>query len=495
MWYILRCREHGYNYGSIPLRAAGRHIDTNLHNHASRDWLSAITHNGERVLDCTAEKASQSNDIYRQALERGYRPWPIHCRRKPLQFGSNLDVRGSSLASLLPANAKSANKLRKSAGDKGGGAKPFQGITDPEDGEIYQARFEGKWYLVAILPRGDWHSIGVSGHLSRSKLAAFGERKSHCIPACYEVSISSELKRQDRRAEIRGWAKGYEAGGERVRDRKFPVLFIEHGLYVPSPEQPFLLPTIPILGWMEAKHLRGRHFEHGPSEDTGEVLRGDFAALRFENRVKAARFDTVATPDSDLSDAENEAQQQEVEHRTVRCMVGSRQPPRKTALTGLLQTASLNPQSDPNVTASDQSSTEVRLDSPHRSRELADLGRELYQQQDIDRDSSESSYSPIDFKDDADLGNRIDECADNQDHHQVQDRESGAILSRTTQVDALPSPEARAPAQSPRVALDEEMKREGIEPLSVLSERPQYLPGSSDIDPFVIDDDDAEAFG
>lgn len=208
-------------------------------------------------------------------------------------------------------------------------SKQFLGVTNPEVGKIYQAcqkeRSVARWYLVAVMPCGSWSPFGISlylpssrlalpeeeYHMKQEKLAKQGQyrrrhgseelgelnqpskrklsnearvrkclRLTHCIPSCYRVSTRRGL------TVTTGWAAGYEDGGPRVREGKFPVIFLERHLKVSSDGTCFELPDKhALLGWMEARNLRLRDFQHPASVDTKEITKAKDIATQFEAHV------------------------------------------------------------------------------------------------------------------------------------------------------------------------------------------------------------------
>ncbi|KAM0425801.1 hypothetical protein ACHAPT_009052 [Fusarium lateritium] len=108
----------------------------------------------------------------------------------------------------------------------------FEGITDPEPGEVYLAFWEysKEWIPVLILPMKDLEKVGVQGTLESLNLADL-------LPICYD---------QDALTSERTWREGYKDGQPLVTEREFPAIYFEGSKFpVKSP-----------VGWVAAKDLR-----------------------------------------------------------------------------------------------------------------------------------------------------------------------------------------------------------------------------------------------
>lgn len=288
-WYILRCVEHNRSFGDRPLRAAGKHIDSAAHEYGGRHHVWAVKILGELVLGCNAELADQSNELYSQRLRSGYKPSSRGFEHSPRSRGQDPVATGPSLARIRSGD----EELDVRSHDRSP-PNAFQGITHPKYGEVYQACYMQEsgawaWYLVAVLPRDSWHHLGISGRLPTTQLARSEGKKRTRVPSCYEHhEARGKLKRTcPGSVKIRGWAPGYEDGGARVKDRKFPVLFLEQELQIPHYwHMPFELPPTEVLAWVKARHLRPRNFQHKDSENTESLQTSMQVAKQFEARVK-----------------------------------------------------------------------------------------------------------------------------------------------------------------------------------------------------------------
>ena len=160
--------------------------------------------------------------------------------------------------------------------------KPFDGVTEPVPGELYLGHWapRHRWYVVVVLPCGDFRVAGVSGSIYESPLI-----KSH-IPLCYEPRSSKNSRPSFK------WAKGFEKGGPNVTRRKFPVMFCDDEPMQMDPSG-FAIPPPVSLGWLSAASLRP-FSEFGPN---GMPPLGHNVAMRF---VKSRRLGVGSTAPSHL---------------------------------------------------------------------------------------------------------------------------------------------------------------------------------------------------
>lgn len=364
-FYILHCDEHGLNFGARPFQAAGRHVDSLGHGRAGRSNEVAIEILGWRVLGCDDRLAAECNDEYSRALEQGYQPRSHAFRgdfrrttsRPITKFAawSSMAGQGQGQDSTTPQGAASINSGVRSRTRDGS----RRGIMDPKPGHIYQGRFVdrdgSRWYYVAILPVGCWKRVGIKGHLLTSQLAQprsprqdtkeQHEKKTSVadpsaradascqstqsgvpnqvgieqqprqmpklkkklprIPSCYKVSTSSKYNK------ICGWEKGFEDGGPRAMERKFPCLYMESCLDIPPPGRLLeLSDDCSVLGWIDARNLRERDFEQPPGEHTRAFLSGQKVAHKFEALVEAARSNPIYVSSGEDSDEEGSSESQ-----------------------------------------------------------------------------------------------------------------------------------------------------------------------------------------
>ncbi|KAF4943177.1 hypothetical protein FSARC_14997, partial [Fusarium sarcochroum] len=108
----------------------------------------------------------------------------------------------------------------------------FEGITNPEAGNIYLAFWEmsQEWFAVLVLPMKDLETVGVPGSIESLGLA-------EPLPPCY---------RYNRTNGTYSWAKRYQDGQPMVKDRMFPVMYFDGRDF----------PARSAVGWISAKDLR-----------------------------------------------------------------------------------------------------------------------------------------------------------------------------------------------------------------------------------------------
>ncbi|KAK7732434.1 hypothetical protein SLS63_005113 [Diaporthe eres] len=150
-WYILRCDEHDMNFGEYPFSSARCHIDSDAHGHISRTYENCILKLGVLVLGCTSKRAESNNEVYKKALQGGY---------KPKQ--GNMKLRKHRRTGRVPNNGAIGKKPHHNGPRPAGLFKPFEGIVNPDPGEVYQGaqqkpgRVEPQWCLVVCLPLRNW---------------------------------------------------------------------------------------------------------------------------------------------------------------------------------------------------------------------------------------------------------------------------------------------------------------------------------------------------
>jgi hypothetical protein len=320
-WYIVRCMDHGLNWGKNPVRAATKHLLGKSHACSSKPNL-AIEELGELVEDCDRQKADASNAEYQKALDQNYEPNNI--MTKPAQESRH---------------------------------EPSKGIIHPVVGEVYYAWWDfhpSGWYLVVVLPYlgdGDWKEVGITGNLFNS-----GLRDN--IPECFNVLQDS--KKEERLA----WAEGYEDDGPKVSARKFPCLFLHRPLKIPTADQEFTLgDTAEVLAFRTAQQLRHRSTILPPGLS---IMVDAFQGLArdFETRLRA------------IQAKQNPASEQGVEDNVQASLLQDQQYPKATDCVESMQyphPSSTSGVQDPRhyVTASDLSRPEDRYGESSDPHELA----------------------------------------------------------------------------------------------------------------------------
>ncbi|KAK1751293.1 hypothetical protein QBC47DRAFT_80587 [Echria macrotheca] len=238
-WYIIRCDMCGIHFNNKPIQGGGKHIDGVQHGHQSRTATNVVAHLGFYVLGCDAEKARLNNDAFIKALREGYVPLSQQTTSKHERISSTGDPGGEEDAgdqqkTARPSSTAAASAAQAHHGVKG---KPFEGITDPKVGNIYRAYYRGTrhTYPALLLPLGSFGSVGVAGDIHKMD-------HDSKAPKCYRRTTGGR---------ILGWADGYADGGARVRDRSFPVMWLDRPMITLG-----RLVIPPSLGWVKAKDLR-----------------------------------------------------------------------------------------------------------------------------------------------------------------------------------------------------------------------------------------------
>lgn len=139
------------NFGEYPFSSARCHIDSDAHGHISRTYENCILKLGVLVLGCTSKRAESNNEVYKKALQGGY---------KPKQ--GNMKLRKHRRTGRIPNNGAIGKKPHHNGPRPAGLFKPFEGIVNPDPGEVYQGaqqkpgRVEHQWCLVVCLPLRNW---------------------------------------------------------------------------------------------------------------------------------------------------------------------------------------------------------------------------------------------------------------------------------------------------------------------------------------------------
>jgi len=261
-WFILRCEKCGLHFGRNALQGGAKHLNGARHGFLRREWALAVQKLGVRVLGCDEKKAKINNDAFDQALKAGYVPYKRHNDGRAAEAAAENSQRQVSIEAsgddedhgrqqqqqqrethhLDPRISTTTTDLQQGQ-HRGKKAKPFEGVTDPTVGKLYRAWYRGKgFYAVLMLPLGSFETVGVVGNISNMD-------KQEKAPACYHRSGDGRILR---------WASGYEDGGPRVRERKFPVMYFEESanLSFQDDHSNHSLVVPPSLGWVAAKHLR-----------------------------------------------------------------------------------------------------------------------------------------------------------------------------------------------------------------------------------------------
>ncbi|KAF5687901.1 hypothetical protein FDENT_5191 [Fusarium denticulatum] len=170
-WYILECKEHNKHFHKDPIRGASRHLMGQEHG-LNGGHSFAVRMLGTRVLHCNEKLAAKNNRVTRESFP--YVAGPM---------------------GVTPGNRTKEN--------------PTQNVEIiPVVGEIYAAKFpkQSHTYAVLVLPWTAFDHFPYMKQLLRD------------TPSCYLFDKAVDQY-------PRGWAKEYEDGGRRVKDRVYPVVY------------------------------------------------------------------------------------------------------------------------------------------------------------------------------------------------------------------------------------------------------------------------------
>lgn len=280
-WYIVPCRQCGLNWGANPLAAARKHVRGSAHELKGKDE-DVIQALGITVLDCTRERAHKNNDTYEKLLNDGTYVPETRLREKKTRKSAG---RGSISAARGAAGSEGGHwRPRPGGGDEDVDdhnrevkilgslhkelaelrqSPPDEIIWDPVIGEVYQYPWESslgdeepvKWMYVTRLPL-NYAEIAATGYLLGSDLWVT-HRPDSC---CTQVADGQG------RASF-AWQKGFEFGGDRVRERKVPLFFFQAGQDIPPANEDFLIHDNATC-WGEVVYLRPENHLHPVEHDT-----------------------------------------------------------------------------------------------------------------------------------------------------------------------------------------------------------------------------------
>lgn len=223
-WYILRCDEHGVHFGRNPLLGAAKHINSIQHNNLAKKHSKAVELLGHLVLGCDASLAAKNNDAVKRAFDAGYTTYNVNRLTITQKIGQGISVENKTAKRSFQNGGEAATNDGQYTfmADKTTDKRPqtFTGITNPVPGELYL----GYWaknkthYAIIVFPWDDLSIAGFGGStLTTSALL-------QTVPRCYRVDRMTQ--------QIKGWAKGYEDGGQYVNKREFPVTYFDGKRYV-----------------------------------------------------------------------------------------------------------------------------------------------------------------------------------------------------------------------------------------------------------------------
>jgi hypothetical protein len=134
-----------------------------------------------------------------------------------------------------------------------------------------------------MLPLGNFAPVGVMGDIS----AMVRQAKA---PACYD---------RTKEGLVLGWAGGYNDGEPKVRDRKFPMMYLSDSADL-SFKQGLMAP--PSLGWVAAKDLRPFDIGDPACQNTKGFKNAQSFLRRVSARSKSSNMPTAGPSAAGESD-------------------------------------------------------------------------------------------------------------------------------------------------------------------------------------------------
>lgn len=194
-YWVLFCEEHRQHFKQKADNAAAKHLVGSLHGLPNRDRRPAIVHLGYYIPDCTAKLRDSHNAEVNAKYASGYKPRNDYKR----------DLRGKDLPAT--ASDRSQGKPTRLL------AKQATGITEPVEGHIYYAKYEGQYWAVVIL---GWDKLPDG---CRHPTLAASELIKHDPPRCYIF---------DGFNTILGWKPNYlDKERKSFEKREFPVMYFD----------------------------------------------------------------------------------------------------------------------------------------------------------------------------------------------------------------------------------------------------------------------------
>ncbi|KLU91761.1 hypothetical protein MAPG_10710 [Magnaporthiopsis poae ATCC 64411] len=235
-WFILGCDTHGTNFKTNVLANAYKHLRRE-HNGMLRSDAHSAKQFGLRIPDCDQARAEENNRVFGQAQPQKQMP-KQKGKKGRKQKGRRRTGYASSAARRTrqpPENASSAARSTRQPSEM---PEP---VSDPVVGTPYSTSLMAHRYAVLVLPTGPLGLVGTSKTLADTKLA------EGCITARYRFNPQSR--------QILGWAVGFEDGGPRISERRFPIMYSKGDHYSPSGGSIPETPRDSSLGWKDAQSL------------------------------------------------------------------------------------------------------------------------------------------------------------------------------------------------------------------------------------------------
>lgn len=201
-WYIFRCDTHDIPFATKnPVKGATKHL-ANTYNQIGQkvSQKEAIDLMRVEVLYCDLRKQCLNNEAVERDQNKGTRPRGTTRHHSTESQGDQQQ--------LTTGNARS-----RSAHDSS------RAVESPVPGEIYLANLGERGTLaVIVLPRDGFGDPSFSDVGLQGTSLADDTDLLHNVPDCYRICEDTG------RTTITGWQDGYEDGGDKTAQRKYPVM-------------------------------------------------------------------------------------------------------------------------------------------------------------------------------------------------------------------------------------------------------------------------------
>ncbi|KAI0417823.1 hypothetical protein F5X98DRAFT_134377 [Xylaria grammica] len=217
-WYILKCEEHDIRFGQRPIAGAAKHLNGQPHGSIPRSHALAIKILGYRVIDCNERLAQLNNKVVSDAFADGYKPGVSDSVEYGLETPAVSQGKGTT---SKPAAGRNSSSSPPRKWHKTGRKSSKEIITNPKAFHIYNCFWnpERRVYPAMILGWDDQKPGGLEKNLAATGLLD----EESTPPGCYVYKYTDDSTN----AAIIGWSSGFEDGGPRVEERRFPVMFFE----------------------------------------------------------------------------------------------------------------------------------------------------------------------------------------------------------------------------------------------------------------------------
>ncbi|KAL8388784.1 hypothetical protein RB595_008926 [Gaeumannomyces hyphopodioides] len=242
-FYILRCSHHGKTFNSKdPAQGAGKHLSkihgtTGTHEYAIKEL-------GVRVQNCTQEQVDESNYAVDQL---------DHAVNQP---------------------------RRRSTSNRKTSIQPISGVFYKvywhAGGKTRSGTRSGTPFVALCLPTDSFDAVGISGSIHDTDLV-------RSIPVCYRTHTRTK--------KILGWNEDYQDGGIKASRRKFPFLFFNGGLQLPSEGKLSIPRKGKMFSWVAVNNIQPLDL----NDSTTSHIPGHATALMFTSRLLHQHESATAT--------------------------------------------------------------------------------------------------------------------------------------------------------------------------------------------------------